>query len=251
MESKRDMKALSNHHLRQRLADLETQHNVLKHQGVEHLARDESLTTASLISLACEVEENQETNPALLILQNRANEEVFAQACELLESKQRPHRIVGAQILREFPRLDLAPHHFSARIVDQLWNAVQKENKISVLTWLLNSIGWHKLKENVSKLAEFKTHPAVQVREVVASGLLLCIPSCTEHDLLFKSLLELAHDEEQDVVGCILYDVAEYPELFQTHWDSWMLIAQKWQTHPARLGQDAHTILKAQTHDSR
>lgn len=182
-------------------------------------ARDDRVSVAELIALALIQEfrdNNDDQEPrALLVLQAKADEDSASAALDLLMSPDPARRRLGAQIAREFPRLDAAPNQWSPRFLVALETAIATEDDESALRDELSAMAWQKLSKATSVLLRFAGHPSERIRHTVANNLILTC-DCTRElpSEVLGTLSELSRDTSPDVRESVFYDVAQFPTLF-------------------------------------
>ncbi len=197
------------------------------HPVLLEAAGDVRLTTSYLVKRATDGVRQERTgkdhvaNPALLVLQQRANPEVLASALLLLESDDAASRQLGAMILRELPGLDSAPYPYSSKVISHLEMLVESESDEEVLLWALAAIGWQCHPAGTDVLLSFVSDERASVRRVIGNN--LCM-ACKEDRKIpapvAEALLTLAKDEDSDIRRSIFYDIAESPDIFKNYLDA-------------------------------
>lgn len=181
-------------------------------------ARDPRLTTSALLAQALEAvrqdwESDQDIpNPALLILQQRVTEEVFAAASALCTRPDPAERHLGVLILREFPGLG-RPKPFAVRALPVLERLVERETDELVLFFGVCAIGWQQHPLARPLLLRFLHHPDAALRRLVASNLTTCDltnPLPPESVRAYERLCQDPDDDVRWYAHATLQDLVEY-----------------------------------------
>jgi HEAT repeat protein len=188
------------------------------HERLVAQARDPRLTTSALLSQALEaVRQDRESdqdihNPALLILQQRVTEEVFAAASALCTRPDPAERHLGVLILREFP--GLGQHKpFAVRALSVLERLVERETDELVLSFGVCAIGWQQHPLARPLLLRFLHHPDSALRQIVANNLTNCDltnPLPPESVRAYEHLCQDPDDDVRWYAHAKLQDLVEY-----------------------------------------
>jgi hypothetical protein len=161
-------------------------------------------------------------NYALLILQQRTTDEVYNRAIGLLQRDDPAKRMLGVQILREFPGLS-APHPHSPKTILALKVLIDKEKDIEVLAWAISAVAWQRHPDGIETLLRFTNDRRVRIRKTVAWNLYM--PFENEEALpteITDAYLTLASDVCSDIRWSVFYDIAEWPSFFRLRIDDFV-----------------------------
>lgn len=178
-----------------------------------------ALVTEAVTAIEAERASGEEASSlALLVLQQRADDEVLQTALSLLQESNPAARQLGCKLLRELPSLDLAPYPHSLQAVKALEQMIAVEDDEEVLTRALDAVGWQCHPAGLDVLLRMQNDERASVRHVVANNLLqVCPEGHVLPDAVTEALLRLARDPDDDIRWSVLYDVAEFPYMFRRH----------------------------------
>jgi len=165
---------------------------------------------------------------ALLVLQQRTGPAELHQALAALQHATPAVRQLGAQILREFPRLDSAPQPWAPRVVRALEQAMDKEPDDEVFRWQLSALAWQCHPEGTPVLLRYRADHRAMVRYVVAGGLLMTLSE--DHPLsdeVAEALADFLGDPDAEVVWSVLHDLREFSDLLMPHVGRLLLAARQ------------------------
>ena len=191
---------------------------VSPHERLLAQAQDPRLTTTALLAQALEaVRQDRESdqhipNPALLILQQRVTEEVFAVASALCTRPDPAERHLGVLILREFPGLD-HPKPFAVRALPVLERLVECETDDLVLFYGVSAIGWQHHPQARPLLLRFLHHPDAALRQLIADNLTTCDLANPLPPESIQAYERLCQDPDSDVrwyAHATLQELVEY-----------------------------------------
>ncbi|MCX6366273.1 MAG: hypothetical protein NTX57_06130 [Armatimonadetes bacterium] len=154
-------------------------HRISSHESLLAQICYPHLTTTALLAQALEVvRQDRESgqyipNPALLTLQRRVTEEVFAAASALCMRPDPAERQLGVLILREFP-VQGSTMPFAVRALPVLERLVECETDEQVLLFGVCAIGWQQHPLARPLLLRFLHHPDAALRQLIASNLTNC-----------------------------------------------------------------------------
>lgn len=209
------------------------------HPVLLEAARDERLTTAYLIQRATECVRRERNgdyhvaNPALLVLQQRANREVLNAALLLLESDDPAPRQLAALVLRELPGLDSAPYPYSHEVISHLEMLVKAESDEEVLLWALSAIGWQCHPDGTDILLSFAQDDRASIRRVVGDNLINAFDEDQGIPVaVADALLTFAKDTDSDIRWSVFYDISDFPRLFMSYRDAFIQAAKQAKQDP-------------------
>ncbi len=197
----------------------------MPHKHIIKASQDEQLTTPELIVLSREIcveeekdDENTIFNFPIVILQERADEEVFNQSIQLLQSLDAIDKALGCRILKGFPDRDRTRTEFTPQIIEALAKLMEYEKEEDILSNAVYAITCQCDKEGHDLLLNKEIHlsNSEYIRHSWAYGLLYIFD---EEYLVTKEYAEIfllfLKDEDEDIRWSVLYDITEFPLLFK------------------------------------
>jgi HEAT repeat protein len=151
----------------------------------------ELLSTAELVELALEVEDENKAWKAVSVLHYRGTEEALLAAKALCYSEDPHVRKVGVDILGQ---IGVPERSFPEECVTTLLDLIQREEHAEVLYSIGVALGHHRDVRAVAPLVPLKTHLHPKVRYGVVFGLM-----CHEDPLAIVTLIELMEDVDDEV----------------------------------------------------
>lgn len=191
------------------------------HSLIQKAANDSRLGTDDLLqkglsNIVSKRAGNDLDNFALLILHQRANEEVLTKSLALMNHEDPVHRQLGCDILREFPRLDDAPYPHSERVVQALEALIPQEEDFDVLLAALSCLGWQCHPAGLSLCLGMQYDERPSVRWVIVGNLLQMCPEGQKlPDAVVMAYLNFVRDSDQDIRWSVLWDFTEFPDRFK------------------------------------
>lgn len=219
-----------------------------QNRSPQFLADDVRFPTDDLVAFALEfiLDDDATGVYALYALQKRADESVRHAAYGLLDSPDADERIMGSRILYGMHEHDLAPHEHSLEVIEALTRAIEREEDDQALDYYLSAIGKQVHPTGLEVLLQFVDDPRPSVRETVADYLLIVVTrGGDDATRATTAMIALAADPNPDVAGSTLWDVGEYPDMFEHVAELFVHAARTHEHNTNRTGLDARRVIDA------